>query len=202
MMLNTDRENAAKWAYNLLQKRNWCVLDTETTGLGNDDQICQIAIASHDGQPLLNELVRPTIAISDEASAIHGITNEQVATAPSFDQLLIPILQAVNNRDVVIYNEEFDLRMIRQSLRPYGVQLAFPTSDRRGCRIFLNGGSIHCAMQQFSAWVGEWNAYHGGYRWQRLPGGDHSAIGDCLATVLVVCNMAASYQPESIGDEV
>jgi DNA polymerase III subunit epsilon len=202
MMLNTDRQNAAKWAYDLLQKRNWCVLDTETTGLANDDQICQIAIVSNDGQPLLNELVRPTIAISDEASAIHGITNEQVATAPSFDQLLIPILQAVNNRDVVIYNEEFDLRMIRQSLRPYGVQLAFPTSDRRGCRIFLNGGSIHCAMQQFSAWVGEWNAYHGGYRWQRLPGGDHSAIGDCLATVLVVCNMAASYQPESIGDEV
>jgi DNA polymerase III subunit epsilon len=202
MMLNTDRQNAAKWAYDLLQKRNWCVLDTETTGLGNDDQICQIAIASHDGQPLLNELVRPTIAISAQASAIHGITNEQVATAPSFDQLLIPILKAINNRDVVIYNEEFDLRMIRQSLRPYGVQLAFPTSDRRGCRIFLNGGSIHCAMQQFSAWVGEWNAYHGGYRWQRLPGGDHSAIGDCLATVLVVCNMAASYQPESIGDEV
>jgi DNA polymerase III subunit epsilon len=202
MMLNTDRQNAAKWAYDLLQKRNWCVLDTETTGLANDDQICQIAIVSNDGQPLLNELVRPTIAISAQASAIHGITNEQVATAPSFDQLLIPILKAINNRDVVIYNEEFDLRMIRQSLRPYGVQLAFPTSDRRGCRIFLNGGSIHCAMQQFSAWVGEWNAYHGGYRWQRLPGGDHSAIGDCLATVLVVCNMAASYQPESIGDEV
>lgn len=90
----------------------------------------------------------------------------------------------------------YDLKMIRQSLKPAGVHLAFPTSDRRQCRIFPNGGSIHCAMQWYSQWVGEWNDYHGNYKWQKLPGGNHTAYGDCLATLLVIEKMARSYQPQ------
>lgn len=30
------------------------------------------------------------------------------------------------------------------------------------------------------------------YRWQRLPGGDHSALGDCWATLKVLQKMAES----------
>jgi len=30
------------------------------------------------------------------------------------------------------------------------------------------------------------------YRWQRLPGGDHSALSDCLATLKVLQAMAES----------
>jgi DNA polymerase-3 subunit epsilon len=46
-------------------------------------------------------------------------------------------------------------------------------------------------MQWYSQWVGEWNDYHQDYKWQRLPGGDHSALGDCKATLEVIRRMAA-----------
>ncbi|NJL65352.1 MAG: hypothetical protein HC903_30705 [Methylacidiphilales bacterium] len=84
----------------------------------------------------------------------------------------------------------FDLALIRQSLKARCLQIAFPTSDRRGCRIFVNGGSIHCAMHYYSQYVGEWNDYHGNYKWQKLPGGDHSALGDCHATLKIIKQMA------------
>ncbi|MBW4475115.1 MAG: 3'-5' exonuclease [Stenomitos rutilans HA7619-LM2] len=186
----SDRQVASQWAQDLLSRDNWCILDTETTGLGNDAEICQIAVIDHEGKTLFDSLIEPTVAIEPGAIAIHGITNAHVEGAGGFHMHLTPLLQVVRNREFVIYNAEFDLKLLRQSARPYGIWLAFPTSDRRQCRLFTNGGSIHCAMHWYSQWVGEWNDYHGNYKWQRLPGGDHSALGDCKATLDVIRRMA------------
>ncbi len=41
-------------------------------------------------------------------------------------------------------------------------------------------------MQLYSDFVGEWNDYFGSNKWQKLPGGDHTALGDCLATLEVI----------------
>lgn len=187
----SDFEDAVDWAQNLLAAKNFVILDTETTGLGSKDEICQIALIDSSGKELINSLVRPTVRISEDAIAIHGITNEDVANSPTFEELLLPILKAVGRKDLVIYNAEFDLRLIRQSVKPYGFQLAFPTSGRRAHRIFLNGGSIHCAMEQYSQWVGEWRNSHGNYKWQPLPGGDHTALGDCKATLKAIEEMSS-----------
>lgn len=190
-----DQQMAAKWAHDLIQAQNFVILDTETTGLGNQAEIVQISLIDHEGFPLLNTLVSPTCEIEPDAQAIHGISQDAVEMAPAFHQVFLGLWEKVGKRDLVIYNAEFDLRMIRQSLRPYDLHLAFPTSDRRQCRIFLGGGSIHCAMLQYAAWCGEWNSYHGNYRWQKLPGGDHSALGDCRATLDIIRKMAADWPP-------
>lgn len=189
-----DQQKAAKWAFDLLQT-DFCVLDTETTGLSSVAEICQIAVVDRLSQTLLDTLVKPTVSVEPGAYQIHGLDDEELKAAPSFDQVLIPLMKAIGKRDLVIYNCEFDLKLIRQSARAHGIPLAFPTSDRRQCRIWLGGGSIQCAMLQYSAWIGDWNDYHGNYRWQKLPGGDHSALGDCLATVKLIHEMAASYSP-------
>ena len=47
-------------------------------------------------------------------------------------------------------------------------------------------------MLMYAQFVGEWNPRHGDYRWQRLPSGDHSAIGDCRATLALIHKMAVS----------
>ena len=47
-------------------------------------------------------------------------------------------------------------------------------------------------MLEYAKFVGEWNNYHGNYRWQKLEGGDHSAAGDCLATLEVIRTMAGA----------
>jgi len=184
----SDRQAASQWAKDLLSRDNWTILDTETTGLGNDAQICQIAVYRPTWE--WQTYVCPTVPIEPGATAIHGITEGNVSGYDHFDHVFLELLKQVDSKDLVIYNAEYDLRLIRQSLKAMGIHIAFPTSDRRQCRIFTNGGSIHCAMLWFSQWVGEWNDYHGNYKWQKLPGGDHSALGDCKATLEVIQRMA------------
>lgn len=184
-----DKYLATEWARNIFNEGNWCILDTETTDL-KQAEICQMAIITPELAEGWQTLVKPTIPISAEAIAIHGITNNAVENAPTFDQVFLQLMRRIGSRDLIIYNAEFDLRAIKNSLRVHGIQLAFPTSDRRQCRIFTNGGSIHCAMLWYSQWVGEWNSYRCDYKWQPLSGGDHSALGDCKATLDIIEKMA------------
>ena len=186
----TDRQKASLWAQGLLESENWIILDTETTGLGNDSQICQLGVLTPTHPDGWQTYVKPTIPIDPGATNIHGITNDDVKDAPYFDEVFLSLLKVVGARDLIIYNAEFDCKLIKQSLRVHQIQLAFPTSDRRGCRIFTNGGSIHCAMLWYSQWIGDCNEYYGNYRWQKLPGGDHSALGDCKATLQIIQRMA------------
>jgi DNA polymerase-3 subunit epsilon len=45
-------------------------------------------------------------------------------------------------------------------------------------------------MIKHAEWVGEWDDYHRSFRWQKLQGGDHSALGDCLATLEIIKKIA------------
>jgi DNA polymerase III subunit epsilon len=185
----SDAEKSTEWSRTILKDERWCILDTETTGLSNNAEIVQIGILCSSGEEY-QTLVKPTIEIEIGASRIHGIHDEDIVQALPFEQVFLDVWKLLRDRDVIIYNAEFDLKVIRNSLKARGIQIAFPTSDRRGCRIFTNGGSIHCAMQYYSQYVGEWNEYYGNYKWQKLPGGDHSALGDCKATLEVIKSMA------------
>jgi DNA polymerase III subunit epsilon len=185
----SDAEKSTEWSRTILKDERWCILDTETTGLSNNAEIVQIGILCSSGEEY-QTLVKPTIEIEIGASRIHGIHDEDIVQALPFEQVFLDVWKLLRDRDVIIYNAEFDLKVIRNSLKARGIQIAFPTSDRRGCRIFTNGGSIHCAMQYYSQYVGEWNDYYGNYKWQKLPGGDHSALGDCKATLEVIKSMA------------
>jgi hypothetical protein len=58
-------------------------LDTETTGSGSEDRLCQIAFKTEGGKAI-DELFNPGMPISIEAMVIHHITNEMVADKPKF----------------------------------------------------------------------------------------------------------------------
>ncbi|MBN3957487.1 3'-5' exonuclease [Nostoc sp. NMS8] len=184
----SDQEKSTEWSNTILKNDKWCILDTETTGLSNNAEVIQIGLLTSSQE--YQTLVKPTIAISEAASEIHGIYDRDVVQALPFEQIFLDVWKFLSDKDVIIYNSEFDLKVIRNSLKARGIQIAFPNSDRRNCRIFTNGGSIHCAMHYYSQYVGEWNEYHGNYKWQKLPGGDHSALGDCKATLEVIKQMS------------
>ena len=89
-----------------------CVyLDLETTGLEPEDEVVAIGILDAQGAPLLDSLVRPQGPTAwPEAQRSHGISPDDVATAPTWAELATRIHTAVADRQVVIYNADFDGR--------------------------------------------------------------------------------------------
>ena len=62
--------------------------DTETTGLkAEKDRIVEIAAYDPLKEAYFEELINPNCPIPAEASAVHKITDEMVASAPSFTEV-------------------------------------------------------------------------------------------------------------------
>jgi DNA polymerase-3 subunit epsilon len=173
------RDRCILWARSILDKKNqYVVLDTETSGLDKNDVVLQIAIVDLDGNGLLNSLIKPTKRkrISPDATAIHGIRMSDLVNAPVFAVLVPQIEEIISAKTVLIYNAEFDERLISQ------------TCEQDKCRRVMM--KTECVMIPYSRYVGKWSDYHSSYAYQRLPGGDHTAMGDCYATLEVITKMA------------
>jgi DNA polymerase-3 subunit epsilon len=148
-------------------------LDTETTGLDDQAEICEIAVIDIHGQVLINTLVKTILPIPDHLTEFHGISNAMVAGSPTFAQLLPRLNEILAERTVLVYNAQFDEQMIANSARLSG----FPISgDDAVCRWWWNyevapgkyKSNWHCAMKLYATYYGDFNHYHGNYRWQRL----------------------------------
>lgn len=163
-------------------------LDTETTGLGEHDEIVEIAILNHDGTVLLSTLVKPTIPIPPDAMRLHGITEAMVANARDFVQVWPEAAAIIANRPLVIYNAQYDLRMLRQSARAHRLPIDLPSNT-------------FCAMELYAAFYGEWDDYRRSYRWHKLgnaakqcgiqlPKNLHRATADAEITRQIMLFMA------------
>lgn len=174
-----DKAGMKRWAAQVLAgSKQYVILDTETTGLDDDAQIVEIAIIDTLGNVLLDTLVKPVGPIPAAATAIHGITDEMVAEAHTFAQLLPRIEAIIAPRKTVIYNAAYDIRLLAQSARLWNIEPP-------------NTLAYFCAMQAYAEWYGDWSSYHRSYTWQPLNGG-HRALGDCRATLELLRQMAES----------
>ena len=103
------------------QARDWIakdalVLDVETTGLGDEDQVVEIAIVSAKGRKVFHSLIRPTVPISAEAASVHGLTADALADAPTFADVREKVESILDGRLVLEWaDSNFDGRMMRQS---------------------------------------------------------------------------------------
>lgn len=171
------------------------ILDTETTGLYGDIEVVQIAVLAPSGRVLLDALCRPEGPIPRDATGIHGITDAMVRDALPFPYvytMLERLLVATTRKQVVIYNATYDLNVLLQCcLRHKLPETLFVANGRDGMAEWFQ-----CAMEQYAAYVGDWNDYHGNYRWQKLPSGTHDAAGDCKAVLKLIKQMAAGATSE------
>lgn len=180
-----DRQAVAEIVAQVLQ--DGCViLDMETTALYNAEPI-EIAVVDHMGVVLFNSRVKPLrpgrmYERGDSGVAavdIHGITAEDLENAPTFGEIYPALYEVLHGQHVVIYNKDFDLPLLRATRQEwYCPSFGFEKSS--------------CAMLWYAQFCGDWSNYWGSYRWQPLPGGDHSALGDARATLEVLREMAAS----------
>lgn len=165
-----------EWATKVLSKpEEYCILDTETTGL-HGAQPVEIGIIDLLGNVLLSIYVKPSIPITQGAINVHGITNEAVKDAPSFYDIYPDFLTAINTRKLLIYNASYDLGVLKNACNAWDI--SYPNFY------------AECVMLPYAEFVGEWNPRYGNYKWQKLPSGDHSAIGDCRATLKCIHRMA------------
>lgn len=90
-------------------------VDTETTGAGPDDQLCQLAFKAGKGRGECG-LFNPGKPIAIEAMAVHHITNEMVKDKPASKQsdMWRRLRALINdaNSAIVAHNAQFDVAMI------------------------------------------------------------------------------------------
>lgn len=159
------------------------VLDTETTGLDNSAQIVSIGIIDHTGQVLLDTLVRPTVSIPDEVISIHGITDEMVSNAPTMADIYEQVQALLSGKTVVIYNADFDARLLNQSLKAHGLPGGY----------LLKLENTYCAMESCKTYLNRerWLSLTTAAEYFNLPtAGAHGAIADCQMTLGVIKGMA------------
>ncbi|MFA6057252.1 MAG: 3'-5' exonuclease [Taibaiella sp.] len=101
-------------------------LDLETTGKGTDARIVEIAIVKllPDGKrDSMRWLVNPVIEIPADASAIHGITNEDVVSCPKFKDVAVDVFQFINGCDLAGYNSNyFDIPILYKEFLIAGIE--------------------------------------------------------------------------------
>lgn len=145
-MTERDRDFFATLQHIVEHPEKFVLLDTETTGLGTADQVIELGILGLDGTVLLDTLVRPTCRISPKATEVNGITEEQVAAAPSWAVVWRQAEPLLKGKRLIAYNAAFDVRMLKQSCRAVGVKEPFLRSlclmeavaAWRGCRTALS----------------------------------------------------------------
>ncbi len=108
---------------------SFVVVDTETTGLSSTrDNIIELAVIKfEDWIPVakFHTLINPKKHIPDDASAVNGITDEMVAEAPTFSQIVESLMDFVGKFSLVGHNLPFDLKFLYR----YGYD--FTTEKRR-----------------------------------------------------------------------
>ncbi len=101
------------------------LFDTETTGSGDEDRICQIALGvlKKDGCDYYIDYCKPPLPISYGAMAVHGITQEEVDDKPIFgDTASAKLLKELNTQNSVLiaHNAKFDIDMIKKENLEWG----------------------------------------------------------------------------------
>jgi DNA polymerase III epsilon subunit-like protein len=215
----TDREIAIEQAAAWLELKP-VYLDTETTGMDERAEICDLAVIDFDGTVLFESLIRPAEPIPAETTAVHGITNEMVKDAPCIFRVLDRLDQALRGRTVLIYNEAFDTRMLEQSIGNHPCGIAPVPGEPKPIELWwrpkkgesladFNARPDHwfCAMRAYAAFYGEWDTYRRSYRWQSLaaaarqcgitvPADIHRAKADAELTRQIVLFMASQNVKE------
>jgi DNA polymerase III epsilon subunit-like protein len=178
--LARDRAAASSWAAGVLADPGAVIIDSETTGLENAFAIQWAVVRAIDAEVLYQARLNPQAPITAKATAVHGVSNEDVADYPTFADIeadLMGLLMGASR--IVVYNVEYDKGVLRNELT------RLPHPDITG-RL-----DWQCAMHQYAAWYGDFNEYRGSYTWQPLNGG-HNAVSDCLAVIDRLKAMASS----------
>ena len=128
-------------------KRPIVFFDLETTGVDTaKDRIVEISMVKvmPDGEEITRtRLINPQMPIPADATAVHGITDEDVKDQPSFAQIAKSLYQFIEGCDFGGFNSNrFDLPMLVEEFLRAGVNIDFKN------RKFIDVQNIFHKMEQ------------------------------------------------------
>ena len=145
-------EMAREWV-----ERHPVFLDTETTGLGNSDRVCELSIIDVSGKPLFDSLLDPGIEIPEEAIEIHRITNEMVKGKPTLAGVGERVSNILRGKFICAYNTGFDSRLLLQTAREQNITQLFDVLSTNSTWIDVMKLSARYIQKKwnsrFSSWV-------------------------------------------------
>lgn len=181
----TSYDDVSAWR-RLLDREDVLVLDTETTGLGDTAEIVEIGVIDTCGTELLHSCVLPAKArIGSEAARVHGLDRKTLKKlgAPGYPEIHEELCGLLNSASmVVVYNAQFDLRVLAHTAQVHGLSLPRFRS--------------HCAMLAYAKHRGEIHPHFQTPRWHTLQKAskyeqisvkqDHRAVSDCLMVLALM----------------
>ncbi|MGE0789182.1 MAG: exonuclease domain-containing protein [Sandaracinaceae bacterium] len=100
------------------------VIDFETTGLDPAvDRVLEMGVVCFEEGRMVasqNWLIHPTVPVPEQASAVHGITDEMLQGKPRFEEVFEEIRPYLEGRLPVAYNAGFDKKFLLAELERMG----------------------------------------------------------------------------------
>lgn len=162
--------------------RPFVILDTETTGLTHyDNNILEIAALKVQDSRVVDKfytLINPGRPVSPEAFAVNGLSDEMLAGAPSFADVMNDFLSFLGNGVFVAHNVMFDWNFINSELQRHQ-QNKLP--NQKMCTIELTK-TIVPGLPTYKL---EYLVGHFGTKAQN----EHRALADVSATVEIMLQL-------------
>ena len=123
------------------------VIDTETTGLGAQDRVVEIAVVILDATTLetvdeYDTLINPRRDVGPEH--IHGISASMVEAAPTFEEIAGDLADRLDDHILVAHNLPFDVRMVQGEFSRLDADF---TEGRGICTLRLSGSRLSTATR-------------------------------------------------------
>ena len=149
---------------------NYCVLDTETTGLSPySDEVIEIGILKIRGGIIVDEysqLIKPKNRIDTFITELTGITNRMVQDKPSIKAVEKDVLSFLGDDVIVGHNTSFDIRFLNAGFK------------KEICNDYMDtvqfARKVYPELEHHS--LSDLTIYLG------LSNNSHRSIADCIAT--------------------
>lgn len=107
----------------LLTNKDVVFLDTETTGVGSEDEVVELSVVSGDGNCLFDEMFKPNVPMTAEAEKVSHITDDMLKNKPTLGENYLNIKTLLNDKILVGWNIDFDIRLLKQTASSFNETL-------------------------------------------------------------------------------
>ena len=149
---------------------DYCVLDTETTGLSAYyDEVIEIGILKVRNNTIVDQysqLIHPEYEIDPFITALTGITNEMVEGMPSIMEVKDKVLSFIGDDVILGHNTSFDIRFLNEGFQQ---QIENPYMDTMQFARKVYPELQHHRLSDLTEYLG-------------LSNNEHRSIADCIAT--------------------